>query len=73
VALDRPTVYRGRLARAARFGAAAEDLAALRRCYYAARARDYLRTWLESDPAPSPEHRAALAEMLLAGGADAAA
>jgi hypothetical protein len=68
--VDKPTVIRARLARAARFGAPPETVASLRRDYYAARAHDYLRDWLASDPSPTAEHRAELAALLAGGDAD---
>jgi hypothetical protein len=71
--VDRPTVIRARLARAVRFGASAEALDSLRRDYHAARQAERLREWLASDPAPSPEHRAELAALLVGGDADATA
>lgn len=71
--MDRPTVIRGRLARAARAGAAPETLEGLRREYYASRARDYLRDWLAGDPAPTPAQRRELADMLVKGGDHVAA
>ena len=68
--MDRPTVIRARIARARRFGEPEDVIEALRRDYYAARCRDYLREWLASDPAPTPDQRRELAA-LLAGEADA--
>jgi hypothetical protein len=50
--MDRPTSIRARLARATRAGESPEIITELRRAYYASRARDYLREWLASDPAP---------------------
>ena len=72
-ALDRPTVYRARIARAKQLGDAADIIEGLRRDYYAARARDYLREWLRTEPVPTSEHRTALAALLLDGVADEAA
>jgi hypothetical protein len=66
--VDRPTVIRGRLARAARTGAPPETIESLRRDYYASRARDYLRDWLAGDPAPTAAQRRELADMLVRGG-----
>ena len=66
--MDRPTVIRGRLARAAQTGAPPEVVESLRREYYAARARDYLRGWLAGEPAPTPAQRRELADMLVKGG-----
>lgn len=71
--LERPTVYRARIARGKQLGEAAEVIEDLRRDYYASRARDYLREWLQSDPAPTAERRAELAALLLDGVADASA
>jgi hypothetical protein len=72
--VDRPTVIRARLARAIRQGEPPEIVDGHRRDYYAARARDYLREWLASDPAPTPGQRRELAELLLdEGGASVAA
>ena len=71
--MDRPTVIRGRLARAARAGAPPETLEGLRREYYASRARDYLRDWLAGDPAPTPAQRRELADLLVKGGDHVAA
>jgi hypothetical protein len=50
-----------------------EVVAALRSDYYAARAREYVREWLHSDPAPTAEHRRELAALLADGGTDATA
>jgi hypothetical protein len=69
--VDRPTVIRARIAHAKRFGAPPERITELQRDYYASRARDYLREYLASDPAPTPEQRRELAELLVGGGADA--
>lgn len=72
--LDRPTVIRARLARAQRFAEPAERITELQREYHASRARDYLLSWLASDPRPTVEHRGELASLLLeSGAADAAA
>jgi hypothetical protein len=71
--LDRPTIIRARIARATQMGESPGVIDALRRDYYAARACDYIREWLHSDPAPTPEHRAELAALLMDGAADAAA
>ena len=71
--LDRPTVIRARIARAKQQSAPPEVVEALRSDYYAARARDYIREWLTSDPAPTAAHRAEVASLLLDGAADAAA
>jgi hypothetical protein len=71
--LERPTVIRARIARAKQQDAAPEVIEALRADYYASRARDYVRDWLTSDPAPTAAHRAQVASLLLAGSADAAA
>jgi hypothetical protein len=70
--VDRPTVIRARLARAARFGAPPETLESLRRDYRASRAAERLREWLASEPAPTAEQRRELAALLADGGADAA-
>lgn len=66
--MDRPTVIKGRIAHAVRFDQPAEVVEELRREYYAARARDYLVTWLSSEPRPTAEHRSELARLLLAEG-----
>lgn len=71
--MDRPTVIRARIARATQRGEPAEVVKALRRDYYAARAADYLREWLASDPAPTPEHRRELAALLAGDEGDDAA
>ena len=71
--MDRPTSIRARLARATRAGEPPETIAALRRDYYASRARDYLRDWLASDPAPTPAQRRELADLLVEGGDHVAA
>jgi hypothetical protein len=71
--VDRPSVIKGRIAHAVRFDQPAEVVEELRRDYYAARARDYLVTWLSSDPRPTAEHRSELASLLVGGDADAAA
>lgn len=71
--MDRPTVYRARLARAERVGEPAHVIESLRELYYAAKTRDHLVTWMASDPAPTAAHRAELAALLLEGVADAAA
>jgi len=70
--LERHTVIRGRLARAVRAGASPETLESLRREYYASRARDYLRDWIASDPAPTPAQRHELAALLVGGDVNAA-
>jgi hypothetical protein len=70
--VDRPTVIRAKLARATRVGEPPEIIKQLRRDYYASRARDYVREWLASEPAPTAEHRRELAALLAEGGADAA-
>lgn len=67
--MDRPTVIRARIARAAQQGAPAEAIESLRRDYYAARAAEYVREWLQSDPVPTTEQRAELAALLVQGGA----
>lgn len=69
--MDRPTAIRARIARAKQLGEPAEVITSLRRDYYASRARDYLREWLASDPAPTPEQRRELASLLVGGGTDA--
>ena len=72
--MDRPTSIRARLARATRAGESPETLESLRREYYAARAHDYVRDWISSDPAPTPAQRRELAALLVRGGdADVAA
>ncbi len=71
--MDRPTSIRARLARATRAGEPPETIAALRRDYYASRARDYLRDWIASDPAPTPAQRRELADLLVEGGDHVAA
>jgi hypothetical protein len=71
--MDRATVIRGRLARAARSGAPAEVLEDLRRDYYASRAHQYIRDWLAGEPAPTPAQRRELADMLVKGGDHVAA
>lgn len=71
--MDRPTVIRAKIARATQMGVQPEVIEAMRADYYAARAHDYLRDWLASDPRPTTAHRAELAALLLDGGADAAA
>jgi len=70
--VDRPTVIRARIARAQRFGEPPEVIEALRRDYYASRARDYIREWITSDPAPTAAQRCELASLLADGEADAA-
>ena len=65
--MDRPTVIRGRLARAAQTGAPPEVVEDLRRQYYASRCRDYLREWLAGEPAPTPAQRRELANLLVDG------
>jgi len=70
--MERPSVIRGRLARASRYGATPETLEALRREYYAARAHDYLRDYLAGDPAPTPAQRRELAALLVGGDVNAA-
>jgi hypothetical protein len=70
--VDRPTVIRGRLARATRGGAPPEFIESLRRDYYASRARDYLRDWIASDPAPTSAQRRELAALLVGGDVNAA-
>jgi hypothetical protein len=71
--MDRPTSIRARLARATRAGESPETIQALRRDYYASRARDYLRDWLAGDPAPTPAQRRELADLLAKGGDHVAA
>ncbi len=66
--MERPTVIRGRLARAHRSGASDEVIESLRREYYASRARDYLRDWLAGNPAPTTAQRRELADLLVKGG-----
>ena len=66
--MERPTVIRGRLARAHRSGKSGDVIEALRREYYASRARDYLRDWLAGDPAPTSAQRRELADLLVKGG-----
>ena len=66
--MDRPTSIRARLARATRAGDPPETLEALRRDYYAARAHDYVRDWIASDPAPTSAQRRELADLLVKGG-----
>lgn len=66
--MDRPSVIKGRIANAVRFGQPAEVVESLRADYYAARARDYLVGWMSSEPRPTAEHRAELASLLLAEG-----
>lgn len=65
--MDRPSVYRARLARAVRVGAPLEVTERLRGEYHAAKQRDNLLSWLASDPQPTAEHRAALAALLVGG------
>jgi hypothetical protein len=71
--VDRPTAIRAHIARAKQTGEPPEVVEALRRDYYAARARDYIREWISSDPAPTPAQRRELATLLAGGGVDAAA
>jgi hypothetical protein len=71
--VDRATAIRARLARATRFGEPPEVIISLRADYYAARAREYVRDWLASDPAPTSEHRRELADLLVGGEADGTA
>lgn len=66
--MERPTVIRAKLARAARFGAPPETVASLRRDYHAARARDYMLGWLTGDHAPTADQRRELAALLLGEG-----
>lgn len=71
--LERPTVYRARIARAKQLGEPAPVIESLRRDYYASRARDYLRDYLRAEPVPTAERRLELAALLTDGGADEAA
>lgn len=71
--MDRPTTLRARIARAVQRGEPADVITDLRRDYYAARARDYIREWITSDPAPTPAQRRELAALLQGGDADVAA
>ena len=65
--MDRPTSIRARLARATRAGESPEVITELRRDYYAARAVQYVRDWISSDPAPTPAQRHELVELLMGG------
>ena len=65
--MDRPTSIRARLARATRAGEPPEVISELRRSYYAARAHDYIRDWISSDPAPTLAERRELARLLVGG------
>ena len=71
--MDRPTIIRARIARATQMGEPPEVIDDLRRDYYASRARDYVREWLQSDPSPTDDQRQELAALVLQGGASAAA
>jgi len=66
--VDRHTTLRAKIARAIQRGEPDEIVIELRRRYYAARARDYLRDWITSDPAPTAAQRRELAELLVGGG-----
>ena len=66
--MDRHTTLRAKIARAIQRGEPDEIVIELRRRYYAARARDYLRDWITSDPAPTADQRRELAELLVGGG-----
>jgi hypothetical protein len=70
--VDRPTTLRARIARAVQRGEPADVITDLRRDYYASRARDYIREWITSDPAPTAAQRCELASLLADGEADAA-
>ena len=71
--MDRPTSIRARLARATRAGEPPETLTELRRDYYPARAAQYVRDWISSDPSPTPAQRRELADLLVKGGDHVAA